>query len=124
MIPRASVARVAIAATVALLLFEALWELALAPINPHGSWLALKALPLAWLIRGVARGRRRARQWLALLLPFYIGEALMRTVAEPGRHALVAAVACAIATLAFVALLAWFRDETARHREHDALDDA
>jgi uncharacterized membrane protein len=124
LIPRASVARVAIATTVALLLFEALWELALAPIKPHGSWLALKALPLAWLIRGVARGRRRARQWLALLLPFYIGEALMRTVAEPGRHALVAAVACAIATLAFVALLAWFRDETARHREHDALDDA
>ena len=124
MIPRAYVARVAVAATVALLLFEALWELVLAPIKPHGSWLALKALPLAWLIRGVARGQRRSRQWLALLLPFYIGEALLRAVAEPGRHALVAAVACAIATLAFTALLGWFRDETARHREHDALDDA
>ena len=123
MTTRASVARVAVVATVALLLFELLWELALAPLKPQGSWLALKALPLAWLVPGVVRGRRRSRQWLALLLPFYVGEALMRAVAEPGRHALVAAVACANATLAFGALLGWFRSEAARHREHDALDD-
>jgi hypothetical protein len=63
--------RLAVAGTLALVLLELLWELALAPIAPHGSWLALKALPLAALAPGVARGQRRARQWLALLLPFY-----------------------------------------------------
>ena len=124
MTARASIARVAVVATIALLLFELLWELTLAPLRPQGSWLALKALPLAWLVPGVARGRRRSRQWLALLLPLYIGEALLRAVAEPGRHGLVAAVGCAIATLAFCALLGWFRSEAARHREHGALDDA
>jgi uncharacterized membrane protein len=124
LIARASIARVAIVAVVALTLLELLWEWLLAPLRPQGSWLALKALPLAWLVPGMARGRRRPRQWLALLLPFYAGEALLRAVAETGRHALVAAVACAIATLGFVALLGWFRDEAARHREHDTLDDA
>jgi uncharacterized membrane protein len=121
-IPRA--ARLAVASTLALALLEFLWEVALAPLRPHGSWLALKALPLALLLPGVAHGRRMPRQVLALLLPFYIGEALVRTIAEPGRHALVAAVACATASVAFVALLAWSRDETLRQRKHDALDDA
>ena len=76
-----------------------------------GRWLALKALPLALLVPGVAHGRRRPRQWLSLLLPLYAGEAIGRAVAESGRHALVAAVAAAIAAITFVSLLAWFRAE-------------
>ncbi|MGE5171102.1 MAG: DUF2069 domain-containing protein [Rudaea sp.] len=116
--------RLAVAATLALALLELLWELALAPLRPHGSWLALKALPLALLLPGVAHGRRMPRQALALLLPFYVGEALARAIAESGRHALVAAVACATAAVAFVALLAWFRAETLRQRKHDPLDNA
>jgi uncharacterized membrane protein len=123
-----------VASTLALLLLELLWEVVLAPLGGHPSWLALKALPLALLLPGTARGARRPRQWLALLLPFYAAEALTRALAEPGRHAFVAAVACAIATIAFVALLAWFRGAAAgdrgfrgeplRHREHHPLDDA
>ena len=116
--------RIAFAATLALALIEVLWELALAPITPGGSWLALKALPLAVLLPRIARGERRARQWLALLLPFYAAEALARAFAEPGRRALVAAVACSFAVAAFVALLGWFRSESLGHRKHDALDDA
>jgi uncharacterized membrane protein len=102
-------ARLAIAGTLALLLLELLWELALAPLGGHASWLALKALPLAILLPGTARGARVPRQWLALLLPFYAAEALVRASAESGRHALVAATACGVATVTFVALLAWFR---------------
>jgi uncharacterized membrane protein len=117
-------ARIAIAGTVALALLEALWELVLAPLAPHGSWLALKALPLAALMPGVLRGERRPRQWLALLLPFYAAEGVVRASAEPGRRALVAGMACALAVIAFVALLRWFRAESSRHRKHDLLDDA
>jgi uncharacterized membrane protein len=106
-------ARVAVAGTLALLLLELAWELVLAPLAPHGSWLALKALPLAWLGVGLVRGRRRARQWLALLLPFYAAEGLARALAEHGRHAVVAGTACVVATIAFVALLGWFRRERA-----------
>ena len=117
-------ARIAIAATLALALLEVLWESILAPLGAHASWLVLKALPLAMLLPGTMRGERRPRQWLALLLPFYVAEALTRAAAEHGRHALVAATACIVATVAFVALLGWFRSERLRQREHDALDDA
>ena len=103
---------------------EVLWELALAPLAAHGSWLALKALPLALLAPGLLRGDRRQRQWLALLLPFYVAEALARALVEPGRHAIVAATTCAVATATFMALLGWFRRESLRHRKDGPLDDA
>ena len=106
-----AIARLAVAGTLTLMLLELLWELVLAPLGGHASWLALKALPLAVLLPGTARGARAPRQWLALLLPFYAAEALVRAVGESGRHALVAAMACTIATVTFVALLAWFRRE-------------
>jgi len=107
-------ARITVAALVALTLLEALWEIVLAPM-PGARWLAVKALPLAVLVPGVARGARRPRQWLALLVPFYLAEALMRALTEPGRHALVAGVAAAVAGVLFVAVLAWFRAERPRN---------
>lgn len=117
-------ARLAVAGTLALILLELLWELVLAPLGGHASWLALKAVPLAVLLPGTSRGARKARQWLALLLPFYAAEGLVRAAAEPGRQAVVAGVACTVATITFVALLAWFRAERLRHWKHDMLDDA
>jgi uncharacterized membrane protein len=105
-----AVARITVAALLALTVLEVLWELLLAPM-PGARWLALKALPLAVLVPGVARGRRRPRQWLTLLVPFYFAEALVRALTEGGRHALVAGVAAALAGIVFVAVLAWFRGE-------------
>jgi len=106
-------ARLAVIGLASLILLELLWETVLAPQPGGGLWLALKVVPLALLFPGAARGRRRPRQWLSLLLPFYFAEALTRAASESGRHALVAAMAAAIAAVAFVALLAWFRAEDA-----------
>ena len=78
---------------------------------PGARWLALKALPLAVLVPGVARGRRRPRQWLALLSPLYFAEALVRALTEPGRYAIVAGVATLLSVVVFVAVLAWLRGE-------------
>ena len=102
-------ARIASLGLIALVLFCLLWELLLAPLRPGGSWLALKALPLALLVPSALRGTRRALQWLSLLLPFYVAEGVVRGFTESGRHALVAWVAAAIAAATFVALLAWVR---------------
>lgn len=102
-------ARACVAGLVALAALQLLWETVLAPLRPGSAWLALKALPLMLLVPGVAQGRRRPRQALALLLPFYVAEALVRALSEPGRHAVVAAVACILAIATFAALLAWFR---------------
>jgi len=110
--PRGAVGRLhrlAVAAVAALLLLELLWELWLAPLRPGGSWLALKALPLMLLWPGLARGAKRPRQWLALLLPLYLAEAIARALSESGRHAAVAWMAAALAAVAVTALLASFR---------------
>ena len=106
----AAAARITVASLVALALLEFLWEAVLAPL-PGARWLAVKALPLAMLVPGVARGRRRSRQWLALLTPCYFGEALVRALTETGRHGAVAGMAAALAAITFVAVLAWFRAE-------------
>jgi len=103
-------ARVAVASLVALTLLEALWELLLAPV-PGARWLAVKALPLAVLLPGVARGARRPRQWAALVVPFYVAEALVRALTGSGRSMVVAALATLVSVVLFVALLAWFRGE-------------
>ncbi|MEO8755981.1 MAG: DUF2069 domain-containing protein [Casimicrobiaceae bacterium] len=108
--PVATAARITVAALVALALLEFLWEAVLAPI-PGARWLALKALPLAILVPGIARGTRRPRQWLALLTPLDRAEAIVRAITETGRHGLVAAMAAAISVVTFVAVLAWFRAE-------------
>ena len=104
--------RLAVAAVAALVLVELLWELWLAPLRPGGSWLALKALPLALAWPGAARGARKARQWLVLLLPFYVAEGIVRALTENGRHALLASMATIVAIIALVALLASFRRTT------------
>lgn len=111
LIPAASWHRLAVALVAALAIFEGLWEIALAPLRPGGSWLALKALPLALVWLPLARGRRKARQWASLLLPLYAAEGIVRALTEPGRHAHVASVATALAVGALVAILLSFRAE-------------
>ncbi len=111
---RDPLARLALAGLLALTVTEFLWEMLLAPLRPGGSWLALKALPLALLVAALTRGSRRAQQWLALLLPFYFAEAVVRVLTESGRHALVAGFAAVIAAVSFVALLSWARARRVR----------
>jgi uncharacterized membrane protein len=105
-------ARATIVGLAGLTLLELLWEIVLAP-QSGSMWLAVKVVPLVILFPGVARGERRPRQWLSLLAPLYFAEALTRALSESGRHAVVAAMAAAIAAVTFVALLAWFRAERA-----------
>jgi uncharacterized membrane protein len=101
--------RAAAASVLTLALLELLWELWLAPLKPGGSWLALKAVPLLGLTPGVAQGRVRARQWTLLLLPWYVAEGVVRAFSDTGRHALCAGAATALAVVALVAGLCWFR---------------
>ena len=101
-------ARLCVAGVITLVLLIILWELALAPLRPGGSWLVLKALPLALLVPGVARGNGRARTWLALLLPWYAAEGITRAFSEHGRHAVLAGSAAILAAATFSALYVWY----------------
>lgn len=54
------------------------WELWWAPITPGGSWLALKAVPLLFAIRGVWRASLYTLQWAAMLVLLYFMEGVVR----------------------------------------------
>lgn len=59
------------------------WELFLAPLRPEGSLLFLKALPLAFAFRGVAKGSIYTMQWAAMLVLLYLMEGVMRAMSDP-----------------------------------------
>jgi len=101
--------RAACAALIALIVLCVAWELWLAPLRAGGSWLALKALPLAAPLPGVLRARRYTLQWSALLVLAYLVEGLVRLISESGAAAALAAAEIALALLYFAAVFAWLR---------------
>ena len=98
-------ARVALVAVLALAGVAIIWELWLAPARQGGSWLALKALPLALALPGLLKRRIYTWQWLSLALPFFIAEGIVRGWSEPGRVRLLAAAELLLALVAFIAVL-------------------
>jgi uncharacterized membrane protein len=75
---------VAAGSLVALIFLCLAWELWLAPLRPGGSWLALKALPLALPLRGVLEGKRYTYQWSSMLILAWFSEGVMRAWSERG----------------------------------------
>ncbi|MEI2414874.1 DUF2069 domain-containing protein [Orrella sp. JC864] len=75
--------RLATGSLLALLLLCVAWETVLAPVRPGGSWLLLKALPLAFPLRGVARGSVYTMQWASMLVLLYLMEGVVRAMSDP-----------------------------------------
>lgn len=68
---------------IALIALCVLWETILAPIRPGGSLLFLKALPLAFAVRGVARRSLYTMQWASMLVLIYLMEGVVRAMSDP-----------------------------------------
>jgi uncharacterized membrane protein len=86
-LPRSPSGWLRLAAAASLLALIALcvaWERWLAPLRPGGSLIALKALPLAFPLRGVIDGRRYTFQWASLLILGYLAEGATRAWADTG----------------------------------------
>jgi uncharacterized membrane protein len=75
--------RVAIVSLIALLLWCVAWEIWFAPLRPGGTLLFLKALPLAFAVRGVARGSLYTIQWASMLVLLYLMEGVVRVMSDP-----------------------------------------
>ncbi len=73
---------VALASLVGLIVLGLAWELWLAPTG--GRTWAIKVLPLAFAIAGIARFRMFTHRWLSLLVWLYVTEGLVRGVTERG----------------------------------------
>ena len=109
-------ARIALAALAALALTELLWEWAWAPLRPGGSWLALKAVPLALAWVGCLHGRLRAWRLALLMLPFYFAEAAVAMLTRSGRAQFVAGWAALLAAVCFAATWLLLRRVAPRRR--------
>jgi uncharacterized membrane protein len=103
--------RMALVATLAAIGWMILWETLVAPLRPGGSLAALKCLPLLLCVPGLLRATLRARQWLALLLPWYVAEALVRALTSGGRARAAASIGVVLTVLAFAAVVASVRAE-------------
>ena len=68
----------AVATTLGLIALGLAWELALAPIRPGGSWLALKVLPLCIPLAGLLKNRMYTYRWVSLVVWLYFTEGVVR----------------------------------------------
>ncbi len=73
----------AVGSLLGLILLCLAWELWLAPLRPGGSWLALKALPLALPLAGLLKRRMYTYRWVSLLVWLYFTEGVVRAWSDP-----------------------------------------
>ena len=67
----------------ALIVLCVAWESVVAPLRPGGSWMLLKALPLAFPLRGILRGNLYTYQWASMLSLLYLMEGVVRAMSDP-----------------------------------------
>ena len=102
------------AALGALLLLCLAWELWLAPLRPGGSYLALKAAPLALPLPGILRGRRYTYQWSSMLVLAYFAEGVVRAWTERSGAQALAVLEIAASVTFFAAAVTYARSTRPR----------
>jgi len=99
----------AVASVLALIALCLAWELWLAPLRPGGSWIALKALPLAFPLAGLWKLRLYTYRWTSLLVWLYMLEGLTRAASEPAPSRWLALAEVILSLLLFIACVAHIR---------------
>ena len=79
------------------------WELALAPVRPGGSWLAIKALPLCLPLAGILKNRMYTYRWVSLVIWLYFTEGVVRGWSDAPPSQWLAWVEIALCLLLFTA---------------------
>lgn len=97
------------ATLIALMVLCLAWELSLAPLRPGGSYLALKALPLALPLMGILDGKRRTYQWSSMLVLAYVAEGSVRAWSERGAAQILAGIELVLGAVFFAAVVAYAR---------------
>jgi len=97
------------ASLAALLLLCLAWELWLAPLRPGGSYLALKAAPLALPLAGIFAGRRYTYQWSSMLALAYLAEGVVRAWSDQGLARSMAAAEIVLSLAFFTAAVSYAR---------------
>jgi uncharacterized membrane protein len=98
-----------IAALAGLIVLTVVWELALAPLRPGGSWLVLKGAPLLFAAPGIFRGDSYTYRWTTMLVLAYFGEGCVRAYSEPSPASVLALTEIVLAAALFVTAIAYVR---------------
>ena len=93
---------ITVIAVVAMVLLTTAWELWLAPINPGGSWVVLKAFVLLLPLRGLLHGRRYTFQWYTMFVLMFFMEGVMRAWSDKGLSQTLAMIQVALTVISFV----------------------
>ncbi len=94
---------------IALIFLCLAWELRLAPIQPGGSWLVLKSVPLLAPLFGILHGRRYTYQWASMFILLYLIEGVVRASSEAGLSQWLAAGEIVLSLVFFCATVAYAR---------------
>jgi uncharacterized membrane protein len=102
--------RSALLSLLGLLILCVLWETWLAPLRPGGTLLFMKALPLAFAVRGVARGSLYTIQWASMLVLLYLMEGVVRVMSDPAGPSIVLAwIEIVLSSVFFMASIFYVR---------------
>ncbi len=99
------------ASLTALIILCLSWELWLAPLRPGGSYLALKAAPLAIPLLGIVLGWRYTYQWSSMFVLAYFTEGIVRAWGERGASQLLASAEVVLSVIFFVSVV-WYSRQT------------
>ena len=101
--PVAATRWLAVGSLLGLILLCLAWELALAPVRPGGSWLALKALPLCIPLAGLLKHRMYTYRWVSLVVWLYFTEGVVRAWSDKPPSNWLALGEVALCLLLFIA---------------------
>jgi uncharacterized membrane protein len=113
----------ALLSLIALILLCIAWEMVLAPLRPHGSWLVLKAIPLLLPLRGVWKRDLYTMQWSSMLILLYFAEGIVRGMSDSGWSAMLGWLETALVVSFFACVVLYLRPykKAARARARQAV---
>ena len=100
---------IASSSLIALIFLCLAWELHLAPIQPGGSWLILKCLPLLAPLFGILNARRYTYQWASMLILLYFTEGIVRATTDTGTAQWLAIAETVLSLIFFASTVAFAR---------------
>jgi uncharacterized membrane protein len=104
----------ACASLIALIFLCIAWELRLAPIQPGGSALVFKVLPLLGALFGILNGKRYTYKWSSLLILLYFAEGLVRSTSDQGMSQWLAIVEVVLSITFFASAVGFLRKTRAQ----------
>jgi len=80
------------------------WEWVLSPLRPHGSWMALKFIPLGLMLPGLYQGKNYHSQATSMIILLYFLEGFTRLF-ESGLNWMLASIEILLSSMIFYGVL-------------------